>query len=54
MDDGSLVVVDAFSSYYLDIDGMKKLVASLSDRAKKEAEVELLPLKTWAFCQTII
>src|SRR5215212_8535774 len=36
IDNGSLVIVDAFSSYYPDIDGMKKLVASLSDRAKKE------------------
>jgi hypothetical protein len=36
IDNGSLVIVDAFSSYYPDIDGMKKLVASLSDHAKKE------------------
>jgi hypothetical protein len=36
IDHGSLVIVDAFSSYYPDIDGMKKLVASLSDRARKE------------------
>jgi 6-phosphogluconate dehydrogenase (decarboxylating) len=36
IDNGSLVIVDAFSSYYPDVDGMKKLVASLSDRAKKE------------------
>ena len=36
IDNGSLVIVDAFSSYYPDIDGMKKLVASLSDRARKE------------------
>jgi hypothetical protein len=28
--------VDAFSSYYPHVDGMKKLVESLSDRAKKE------------------
>lgn len=33
---GSLVIVDAFSSYYPNVDGMKKLVASLSDRARKE------------------
>ena len=32
----SLVIVDAFSSYYPNVDGMKKLVASLSDRARKE------------------
>jgi hypothetical protein len=36
IDNGSLLIVDAFSSYYPDIDGMKKLVASLSDRARKE------------------
>jgi MEDS: MEthanogen/methylotroph, DcmR Sensory domain len=36
IDNGSLVIVDAFSSYYPKVDGMKKLVASLSDRARKE------------------
>ena len=36
IDNGSLVIVDAFSSYYPDIEGMKKLVASLSQRARKE------------------
>jgi hypothetical protein len=36
IDDGSLIIVDAFSSYYPDVSGMKKLVASLSDRARKE------------------
>lgn len=36
INNGSLVIVDAFSSYYPDVDGMKKLVASLSDRARKE------------------
>ena len=36
INNGSLVVVDAFSSYYPNVDGMKKLVASLSDRARKE------------------
>jgi MEDS: MEthanogen/methylotroph, DcmR Sensory domain len=39
IDNGSLVIVDAFSSYYPDIDGMKKLVASLSERARKEGRV---------------
>jgi hypothetical protein len=33
------VIVDAFSSYYPDIKGMKKLVASLSQRARKEGRV---------------
>ncbi len=36
IDKGSLVIVDAFSSYYPDVNGMKKLVASLSERARKE------------------
>jgi hypothetical protein len=36
INNGSLVIVDAFSSYYPDVSGMKKLVASLSDRAKRE------------------
>ena len=36
INNGSLVIVDAFRSYYPDIDGMKKLVASLSDHARKE------------------
>jgi 6-phosphogluconate dehydrogenase (decarboxylating) len=39
IDNGSLVIVDAFSSYYPDVNGMKKLVASLSQRAKKEGRV---------------
>lgn len=36
INNGSIVIVDAFSSYYPNVDGMKKLVASLSDRARKE------------------
>jgi 6-phosphogluconate dehydrogenase (decarboxylating) len=39
IDKGSLVIVDAFSSYYPDVNGMKKLVASLSQRARKEGRV---------------
>ncbi len=39
INDGSLVIVDAFSSYYPDVNGMKKLVASLSERARKEGRV---------------
>jgi hypothetical protein len=39
IDNGSLVIVDAFNSYFPDIDGMKKLVASLSERARKEDRV---------------
>lgn len=36
IDNGSLVIVDTFRAYHPDIDGMKKLVASLSERARKE------------------
>ena len=36
INNGSLVIVDAFRSYYPNVDGMKKLVASLSDHARKE------------------
>jgi hypothetical protein len=49
MEDGSLVIIDAFSSYYPDIDGMKKLVASLSDRAKKEDRVGVTAIVDMGF-----
>jgi hypothetical protein len=49
IDNGSLVIVDAFSSYYPDIDGMKKLVASLSERAKKEGRVGVTALVDMGF-----
>jgi hypothetical protein len=39
IDNGSLVIVDAFRSFFPDITGMKKLIASLSDRAKREGRV---------------
>jgi hypothetical protein len=39
IDNGSLVIIDSFSSYYPDTNGMKKLVASLSQRARKEDRV---------------
>ena len=39
IDNGSLVIVDAFNSYFPDTNGMKKLVASLSERARKEDRV---------------
>jgi hypothetical protein len=39
IDDGSLLIVDAFNAYFPDIDGMKKLVSSLSERARKEGRV---------------
>jgi hypothetical protein len=49
INDGSLVIVDAFSSYYPDIDGMKKLVASLSDRARKEGRVGVTAIVDMGF-----
>lgn len=49
IDNGSLVIVDAFSSYYPDIDGMKKMVASLSDRAKKEGRVGVTAIVDMGF-----
>src|SRR5918997_566272 len=39
IDDGSLLIVDAFNGYYPDINGMKKLVISLSERAAKEGRI---------------
>jgi hypothetical protein len=49
IDNGSLVIVDAFSSYYPDVDGMKKLVASLSDRARKEGRVGVTAIVDMGF-----
>ena len=39
IDDGSLLIVDAFDGYYPNIDGMQKLVMSLSKRAKREGRI---------------
>ncbi len=36
IDDGSLVIVDSFHAFFPDINGMKKLIDSLSQRARKE------------------
>jgi MEDS: MEthanogen/methylotroph, DcmR Sensory domain len=49
INDGSLIIVDAFSSYHPDIDGMKKLVASLSDRARKEGRVGVTAIVDMGF-----
>jgi hypothetical protein len=49
IDNGSLVIVDAFSSYYPDVSGMKKLVASLSDRAKREGRVGVTAIVDMGF-----
>ncbi len=42
IDNGSLVIVDAFDSYFPDIDDMKKLVASLSECAKTEGRAGVI------------
>jgi hypothetical protein len=39
IDDGSLLIVDAFNGYHPDMDGVKKLVASLSKRAAREGRI---------------
>ena len=39
IDDGSLLIVDAFNGYYPDINGMKRLVISLSERAAREGRI---------------
>jgi hypothetical protein len=49
IDNGSLAIVDAFSSYYPDVSGMKKLVASLSDRAKREGRVGVTAIVDMGF-----
>jgi hypothetical protein len=49
IDNGSLLIVDAFSSYYPDVSGMKKLVASLSDRARKEGRVGVTAIVDMGF-----
>jgi hypothetical protein len=39
IDDGSLLIVDAFNGYHPDMNGVKKLVASLSERADREGRM---------------
>jgi hypothetical protein len=39
IDDGSLVIVDAFDGYHPDIAGVKKLVVTLSERAVREGRI---------------
>jgi hypothetical protein len=46
---GSLLVIDSFSSYYPDIDGMKKLVATLSERARKEGRDGVIAIVDMGF-----
>jgi hypothetical protein len=49
IDDGSLLIVDAFDGYYPNIDGMKKLVASLSKRARKEGRIGVSAIVNMGF-----
>ena len=49
IDDGSLKIVDAFDGYYPDVGGMKKLVASLSERARKEGRIGVSVISNMGF-----
>ncbi len=49
IDKGSLLIIDSFSSYYPDVNGMKKLVASLSKRAKRERRVGVTAIVDMGF-----
>ena len=49
IDDGSLLIVDAFDGYYPDIDGMKKLVTTLSERARKEGRFGVSVISNMGF-----
>jgi hypothetical protein len=49
IDDGSLLIVDAFDGYYPNINGMKMLVASLSERARKEGRIGVSVISNMGF-----
>jgi hypothetical protein len=49
IDDGSLLIVDAFDGYYPNTDGMNKLVVSLSERARKECRVGVSVISNMGF-----
>ncbi len=49
IDDGSLLIVDAFDGYYPNTDGMKKLVVSLSERARKEGRIGVSVISNMGF-----
>src|SRR5688572_11884020 len=49
IDDGSLLLVDAFNGYYPDINGMKKLVTSLSQRADREGRIGVSAIVNMGF-----
>jgi hypothetical protein len=49
IDDGSLLIVDAFDGYYPNMDGMKKLVVTLSERAWKEGRIGVSVISNMGF-----
>ncbi|HJU33641.1 MAG TPA: hypothetical protein VJ695_00820, partial [Nitrososphaera sp.] len=49
IDDGSLLIVDSFDGYYPNTDGMKKLIMSLSERARKEGRIGLSVISNMGF-----
>jgi hypothetical protein len=49
IDDGSLLIVDAFDGYYPNTTGMNKLVVSLSERARKEGRVGVSVISNMGF-----
>ena len=49
IDNGSLLIIDAFNGYYPDIDGMKKLVVSLSERAAREGRIGVSVISNMGF-----
>jgi hypothetical protein len=49
IDNGSLVIVDAFNGYFPDLNGMKKMVASLSERATREGGVGVSAIVNMGF-----
>ena len=49
IDHGSLMIIDAFDGYYPNIDGMKKLVVTLSERARKEDRIGVSVISNMGF-----
>jgi hypothetical protein len=49
IDDCSLLIVDAFDGYYPNIDGMKKLMLSLPQRAKREGRIGVSVISNMGF-----
>ena len=49
IDDGSLLIVDAFNGYHPDMDGVKKLVVTLSERARKEGRIGVSVISNMGF-----